>query len=268
MGVRGKTGAWIRTSPVNRFNMSEPSKSPASAIDASPPGSDSSRLQSSSAPSPPSPVSNPLSPVNRVGAVILAAGASARMGSPKQLLKIEGKPLLVRAVEAALASPVWPVVVVLGANAERIRPVLARFPVLITENASWPEGMAASIRAGVTTLQQFSRHLDAALLALCDQPAFSAATIAQLIELQRTSSRGIVAARYSGRNGAPALFLRQHFAELTALTGEEGARALLNADPSRVAAIDLPALAMDLDTVADVAALNLDSGVGETTNER
>jgi molybdenum cofactor cytidylyltransferase len=162
------------------------------------------------------------------------------MGTPKQLLEVDGKPLLVRIIEAALASPTWPVVVVLGANAERIRPVLARFPVLVTENSSWPEGMAASIRAGVTTLQQFSRHLDAALLALCDQPAFSAATIAQLIATQRSTNRGIVAARYAGRNGAPALFLRQHFPELTALTGEEGARALLNADPSRVAAIDLP----------------------------
>ncbi|MGH7957711.1 MAG: NTP transferase domain-containing protein, partial [Opitutaceae bacterium] len=116
---------------------------------------------------------------------------------------------------------------------------------------AWSEGMAASIRAGVTTLRQFSRHLDAALIALCDQPAFSATMIAQLIETQRTTGRSIVAARYAGRNGAPALFLRQHFPTLTALTGEEGARALLNADPSRVAAVDLPALAVDLDTPQD-----------------
>jgi molybdenum cofactor cytidylyltransferase len=195
------------------------------------------------------------SPVFRVGAVILAAGASTRMGTPKQLLELDDKPLLVRVVEAALSAPVWPVVVVLGANAERIRPFLARFPVLVTENSAWQEGMAASIRAGVTTLQQFSRHLDAALIALCDQPAFSAATISQLIETQRATGRGIVAARYAGRNGAPALFLRQYFPELTALTGEEGARALLNGDAGRVAPVELPELAVDLDTVADVAAL-------------
>lgn len=192
----------------------------------------------------------------RFGAVILAAGASTRMGRPKQLLEIEGKPLLVRAVEAALASPAWPVVVVLGANAEIIRPVLVRLPVLITENAAWAEGMAASIRAGVTTLQQFSRGLDAALIALCDQPAFSADIITQLLNAQRTSGRSIVAAHYAGRNGAPALFLREHFATLTHLTGEEGARALLNGDPSRVAPVDLPALAVDLDTPFDVASLN------------
>lgn len=191
----------------------------------------------------------------RFGIVILAAGGSTRMGTPKQLLDFNGKPLLVHVAEAALATPAWPVVVVLGANTEQIRPVLARLPVLVAENPAWSEGMAASIRTGVPTLQQFSRGLDAAIIALTDQPAFSARTIEQLVETQRSTGRGIVASHYSGRNGAPALFLREHFAALTSLTGEEGARALLNGDPSRVAAVDLPELAVDLDTPADVAAL-------------
>ena len=191
----------------------------------------------------------------RFGAVILAAGASTRMGTPKQLLEVGGQPLLLRAVDAALASPAWPVVVVLGAHAEKIRPLLASRPVLVTENPAWAEGMAASIRAGVTTLQQFSRALDAALIALCDQPAFSADIVGQLVAAQRATGRSIVAARYAGRHGAPALFLREHFPTLTHLTGEEGARALLNDDPTRVAAVDLPALAVDLDTPGDVAAL-------------
>ena len=190
----------------------------------------------------------------RFGAVILAAGASRRMGTPKQLLAVGGKPLLVRAVEATLASPAWPVVVVLGAFAEQIRPSLARLPVLITENPTWSEGMAASIRAGVTTLQQFSRHLDGALIALCDQPAFSAEIIGALLAAQRQTGRSIDAAHYSGRHGAPALFLREHFSTLLSLTGEEGARALLNDDPLRVASVDLPQLAVDLDTPDDVTA--------------
>ena len=195
------------------------------------------------------------SPVLRFGAVILAAGASTRMGAPKQLLELRGKPLLVHAVEAALASPAWPVVVVLGAHAEKIEPTLARLPVLVVENEAWTEGMASSIRSGIGTLRQFSRALDAALIALCDQPAFSAATIMQLVAAQRDTGRSIVASRYAGRQGAPALFLREHFPALAALTGEEGARTLLNGDSSRVAAVDLPALAVDLDTPADFAAL-------------
>lgn len=177
------------------------------------------------------------------------------MGALKQLLPVEGQPLVVRAVEAALASSAWPVVVVLGARAESIRPALARLPVLIAENPEWAEGMAASIRAGIATLRQFSRALDATVIALCDQPAFSSAIIAQLVETHHATGRGIVAARYSGRNGAPALFGREHFSSLGALTGEEGARSLLNENPTLVAAIDLPQLAVDLDTPEDYAGL-------------
>jgi len=180
-------------------------------------------------------------------------------GHPKQLLTIDGQSLVVRAAEAALASGAWPVVIVLGAHAEKIRPTLARLPVLIAENPTWAEGMAASLRAGIVTLRQFSRALDGAVVALCDQPAFSAAVIAQLVAAQRASGRGIVAARYLGRQGAPALFLKVHFPALAALTGEEGARGLLNDDPARVAAVDLPALGLDLDTPADYAALQAPS---------
>ena len=205
---------------------------------------------------PPSAVSP--SSVLRFGVVILAAGSSTRMGRPKQLLEIGGRSLIVRAVEAALASPAWPVVVVLGANAEIIRPVLAGLPVLVAENPAWAEGMAASIRTGVTTLMQFSRALEAGLFALCDQPAFSTAVIEQLVAAQATTCRSVVAAHYAGRNGAPAIFLREHFAALAALTGEEGARALLNGDPSQVAAVNLPDLAMDLDTPGDFAAMRQD----------
>jgi len=185
--------------------------------------------------------------------VILAAGASTRMGQPKQLLELAGRPLLLRAIDAALASPAWPVVVVLGAHAAQIRPLLARLPVLIAETPEWSEGMAASIRAGVAMLRQFSRALDGALVALCDQPAFSADVIAQLVAAQRTTGHSIAAAHYNNRHGAPALFLREHFDTLTHLTGEAGARALLNDTPERVASVALPALALDLDTPADYA---------------
>lgn len=190
----------------------------------------------------------------RFGVVILAAGASSRMGQPKQLLQLEGRPLVVRAVEAALASAAWPVVVVLGAHAGSIRPVLAHLPVLITENPAWAEGMAASIRAGIATIQQFSRALDGAIVALCDQPGFSTEVIDRLVAVQQTTGRSIVAARHGGRNAAPALFLRRHFPTLVALTGEEGARQLLNEDSSLVEGVELPELALDLDTPEDYAA--------------
>lgn len=193
-------------------------------------------------------------PSFRFGLIILAAGPSSRMGQPKQLLPLAGQPLLLRVVDAALASAAWPVVVVLGAEAEKIRPLLTRRPVLVAENPAWAEGMASSVRTGIAMLQQFSRSLDAALITLCDQPAFSADVIARLVQRQRATGRSIVAAHYNGRNAAPALFLRQHFPALAALTGEEGARALLNAHPELVAVENLPELAVDLDTPADYAA--------------
>jgi molybdenum cofactor cytidylyltransferase len=179
------------------------------------------------------------------------------MGEPKQLLPVTGGPMVIRATEAALASSAWPVVVVLGAHADRIRPLLARHPVLIAENPAWIEGMASSLRTGIATLQQFSRSVNATVVALCDQPAFSTATIERLVSAQRATAKSIVAARYNGRNGAPALFLREHFAALATLTGEAGARDLLNSSPERIATVDLPEMATDLDTPAEYAAYKL-----------
>jgi CTP:molybdopterin cytidylyltransferase MocA len=193
-------------------------------------------------------------PGRRFGGIILAAGASSRMGQLKQLLPIDGQPLVARAAQAALDAGIWPVVVVLGAQAARIRPVLARLTVLPVECAAWNEGMAASIRTGIEALEQFSRDLDGALLALCDQPAFSAESVARLFAAQAKTGRGIAAARYAGRQGAPALFRRAYFPALAALTGEAGARSLLNDSPDLVAAVDLPELAVDLDTPADFGA--------------
>jgi CTP:molybdopterin cytidylyltransferase MocA len=187
--------------------------------------------------------------------MILAAGSSSRLGFPKQLLLSEGTPLVCRAAGAALGSGAWPVVVVVGANAGRIRPALARLPVLLVDNPAWTEGMASSIRSGIAALNQFSRSLDAALVALADQPAFSGESIGKLVAAQHSTGLAIAAALYKGRLGAPALFLRGHFAALAALTGEDGARALLNADPARVAGVDLPELGFDVDTPEDAAKL-------------
>jgi len=193
--------------------------------------------------------------VSQTGLIVLAAGASTRMGEAKQLLRVGGLPMIARTIEAALASPVWPIVVVLGASASEIKPAIARYPILIAENATWIEGMASSLRAGLATLQSFSRTVDAVLVALCDQPGFSPETIEALLAARRMSSRSIVAARYNDRLGAPALFGRAHFAALAALSGDEGARQVIALAAARdeVEAVDLPSLALDLDTPADFA---------------
>lgn len=192
----------------------------------------------------------------RIGAIVLAAGASTRLGEPKQLIRIDGVPLIVRSATAALDSPLWPIVVVVGSSAVEVRAELARLPVLIAENSAWIEGMASSLRAGITTLQSFSRSLDGALIALCDQPAFTSGTIARLLESAPASLDGhIVAAHYQGRLGAPALFSRTYFTTLSNLSGEEGARSVIAAArlTNHVIPVDLPEMAVDLDTPADIA---------------
>ena len=188
---------------------------------------------------------------DRLGAVILAAGGSARMGAAKQLLMVGGVPLVVRAVDAALASAARPVVVVLGARAERVRAPVSGRPVLTVVNPDWRTGMASSIRAGLAALLTAEPGVDAVLLAPCDQPALTSGIIDALWALHRSSGRP-AAARFSGRNAAPAVFGRADFPRLLALSGEEGARGLLNSGPGEVSTLDLPELALDIDTPADV----------------
>jgi molybdenum cofactor cytidylyltransferase len=184
------------------------------------------------------------------GAIILAAGGSSRMGTAKQLLRIGGVSLVARAARAALDSGARPIAVVVGAEAERIRAELADVPVLVVDNPDWQKGLATSVHAGMAALMRAEPGLGAVIVAPCDQPALSADTLTRLAELHRTSGK-ISAAGYNGRNGAPAVFGKKQFAVLSSLSGDEGARRLLNAEPEAVASIEMPELGVDLDTPAD-----------------
>jgi molybdenum cofactor cytidylyltransferase len=187
----------------------------------------------------------------RFGAILLAAGGSSRMGSAKQLISVDGSPLVLRAVDAALGAGAQPVVVVLGAHAGKVREAIAGRPVVEALNAEWSSGLSSSIRAGLDAALASEPGLDAVLVTPVDQPALDSRTIAQLADLHRSS--GLVAcARYGGLNGAPAVFGRGHFAGLRALTGDQGARSLLNRDPGAVASLELPSLGIDIDTPADL----------------
>lgn len=184
------------------------------------------------------------------GLVLLAAGASSRMGQPKQLLSIHGKPLLRHVAEIALTAPVSPVVVVLGANAERIQPTLAGLAAHVVVNDSWQSGMASSLRAGIQTLASLAPELAGAVIALGDQPDFSAAHVTKLIEAHKQSGRAIVATQHRGTLMPPALFAATHFAELTSLPGDAGARTLFQSHADHVTIVPVDSLA-DLDTPED-----------------
>jgi len=185
------------------------------------------------------------------GAVILAAGASTRMGRPKQMLPVDGQPLLRRTAAAVLASGAEPIVVVLGAEAKSVRPALRGLAVQVVTNRRWREGLASSIRTGLRALCTAKRRLEAVTLILCDQPNLSADAIGRLVRHHRKHGSSIVAAHYDGHPGAPALFARRHFAELLALRGPHGARPLFTRHAEQLGAVALPELAVDLDKPSD-----------------
>lgn len=181
-----------------------------------------------------------------VAAVVLAAGGSRRLGHPKQLLLHDGRSLVRRTVEAALAAGCAPVVVVLGAHPEAVRAALAGLDVAFSVNPRWRDGMASSIRCGVERLSA-EEGVRAALLLVCDQPRLTAAVLGRLIAEFDGAAGRRVACRYADTVGVPALFERSLFGELLGLTGDRGAKALLQADPERLRVVPWPEGELDVD---------------------
>jgi molybdenum cofactor cytidylyltransferase len=190
-----------------------------------------------------------------IAAIILAAGAATRMGRLKQLLPFRGKTLVEHAVTQAREAEFHPIVVVLGADAQAVRNVLAALDVLIVENSRWQSGMGSSIAAGVEYLEASGADSDAAAILLADQPLVTAGHLKEMASLTLQSPASVVAARYGETLGVPALFRRRLFPQLISLPAEAGARALLRDSKLQVASFDLPEAAIDVDTPDDFAAL-------------
>ncbi len=181
--------------------------------------------------------------------IILAAGASTRLGSAKQNLLFEGKTLLQRAMETAIASGCNPVIVTLGANAEVIKPTLKSFKIRIIYNEDWQEGMASSIRLSIGMLKKLAPDADSVILMLCDQPFVDESVLNQLIG--EKTKNGIIAATYNKTIGVPVLFDQKYFDELLLLKGQEGAKKLLMKFADDVLPVPFPLGAVDIDTVED-----------------
>jgi molybdenum cofactor cytidylyltransferase len=186
-----------------------------------------------------------------VGLIILAAGASTRMGTPKQLLTYRGCTLIRHMAEVAIASVCQPIAIVLGANGERIKPEISQFPLQIVENQQWQEGMSSSIQVGLEALLAVNQHLDAVAIALCDQPFVSPQTLNQLVEAYHLTGKPIIASEYAGTFGVPALFSRTLFSELMNLKNTEGAKQLIKRHIHEVFSIPFPDGAIDIDTPKD-----------------
>ena len=182
----------------------------------------------------------------RSAALVLAAGASTRLGEPKQLVQLNDETLLDRAVRLATEAGYEPVVVVLGAHAKRIEAECDLRKTWVVVHAGWAEGMGSSIRAGMELVQGFA-EVSGVMIMTCDMPEV---TVAHLRGLA-AEPEGMLASAYAGRRGVPAFFPRVWFSELLALHGDAGARELLQT--ARV--VDLGCGGMDVDTAADVERL-------------
>jgi molybdenum cofactor cytidylyltransferase len=190
----------------------------------------------------------------QIGIIILAAGASTRMGQAKQLLRIAGESLIQRAVKTALGTTFRPVVVVLGANREQIEPELSGLEVKKVFNPDWPTGMGSSIATGLDLLLQQEPLIQQVLILVGDQPLLQANTLTALVELQSQTQAPLVVSRYTDTLGVPALFTSALFAELTALHGAQGAKALIQKYRNQASIFDFPEGALDLDTLEEWAA--------------
>ncbi|MDB5307587.1 MAG: hypothetical protein JWO38_1789 [Gemmataceae bacterium] len=190
--------------------------------------------------------------MNRVAVAVLAAGGSSRMGRPKQLLPFAGRSLLRHAAEVALAAECGPVVVVLGAGADRLHPEVDGLPVEVIVNSEWELGPGTSVRAAVETIEP-NRQVDALVFLLCDQPRADAENVRRLIAVREATGLPMAASGYAGTLGVPALFARALFADLCALPPTAGAKQVLARRPDAVAVVPFPGGEIDLDTPEDYA---------------
>ena len=182
---------------------------------------------------------------------MLAAGSSTRLGKPKQLLLFNGKSLLRHTIEAAVATGVKPLIIVLGANASLLTPEIDDNNTQIVINTNWKDGMASSIIAGLTALLEKYPDTERVIFMMCDQPFVTTSLLNNLLITHQQTGKPIVASIYDGVIGVPALFYKSHFKELLQLQGDTGARKIINQDVSEVATVFFAKGKIDIDTADD-----------------
>lgn len=193
-----------------------------------------------------------------IAILILAAGASSRMGLPKQLLPWEDTTLLGSAIRKAKASDASTVVVVLGANAASIKNGITEKNVEIVENPHWSSGLGSSIARGTDFLIQSKNKTNGILILLADQPLIDTAYLNEMMAAFASDQRQIVATAYGNRAGVPALFSEDYFKELTKLDDDFGAKKILDSHKKDALILNLGQKTVDIDTKSDYENLTKD----------
>lgn len=185
----------------------------------------------------------------KIAVIILAAGQSSRLGSPKQLLKIKGTNLLQHSINAALGSNADQVLVVLGSSSGEIKKQLNSDQITILENPDWESGMSSSLRCGLTKVISDNTDIQAVILMVCDQPFVSSDLLNELISAYQNGDKAIIASFYDDVPGTPALFHQNMFQELLSLEGDKGARSLFKKFASQTATVSFKEGSIDIDTL-------------------
>jgi molybdenum cofactor cytidylyltransferase len=197
----------------------------------------------------------------RIGAVLLAAGQSRRMGGPNKLLvELDGTPMVARVAQRLLASHARPIIAVLGARADEIDAALGRLPVERVRNPDYADGLSTSLKRGLAALPG---DLDGALVCLGDMPLVAGRHIDRLIAaFNPLEGRAIVVPTRRGKRGNPVLWARRFFPEMAQISGDVGARHLIGEHAELVAEVEMDddAILVDIDTPEALAALREKSG--------
>jgi molybdenum cofactor cytidylyltransferase len=206
--------------------------------------------------------SNPHGNSVSVAAIVLAAGASARLGKPKQLLRptgLGGETLLDHTIGAAGDGGAMPIFVVLGAHAEAIQREARLQGCIVVRNEAWGEGMSSSVRTGVSAVGKNVADASGVLLLVCDQPGLTAEHVRALLAAHGNEPSNIAASHYAGRLGVPAVVPRAVFPALMELQGDQGARSIFEQPGLAIQAVEFPQGERDIDSPEDLRRLEMEA---------
>lgn len=185
--------------------------------------------------------------------LILAAGSSSRLGSPKQLVRYKQKSLIAHTVETAIEASIGPVHVILGAYADDI---IDHCKGANTHyNSDWKSGMGSSLSYGLSTILDAEDDVEGVLVLLCDQPYIKVSLLQEIVELG-LQTKGIIISDYGTAAGPPSYFDKKYFAELMLLSGDDGAKQIVKTNNSAVSKVSFPEGIVDIDTPDDLSKLH------------
>jgi len=189
--------------------------------------------------------------LNNTGIIILAAGASTRLGEPKQNLIFQGQSLLKHALSVAKESDCRQIIVITGASIIPNTVNLSDSAINYVQNPDWQKGIGSSISLGVSYLQREEPNINSVILMVCDQPYVTTSLLEQIITEKQKTNKPIIACSYQNTLGTPVLFDKIYFSDLCILKGDEGAKRIIYNNLDAVASIPFDLGSIDIDTLDD-----------------